>query len=1350
MTHRGSQEEGERNLLLPYRHFARLTQQPPGSSPDRFMAQTHTSLESRELRVFISSTFRDFLEERDLLAKQVFPSLNRRARERGVEVVDVDLRWGITQEESEQGKVIGICLAEIERCRPYFIGMLGERYGWTPSPDTYPADLIEREELQWLKDHQGGASVTELEILHGVLNNQGMADRAFFYFRDPAWSREQRELGFVCDTAEEEAKLSDLKERISNSGFPVRKNLADPQAIAERIEADLWALIGEQFPEADPPDALEQEERKHAAYRQLRTGLYLGGKGYVQQLERWIDAGEQKILIRGASGAGKSALLANWIKRHEQLHPEDLVYGHHLGCSNDANALRPLLGRLIDTASQLLADELREPFKVPNDWWELTAKVAEVLWQISSRCQRRGHRWIWVLDGLDRLDAGDQQALPWLPMTLPPGVVLVTSALDCPACTILLKREFNTLTIGPLRRPEQENMIQRYLVRYTKQLDVGLRETILAHPLAESPLFLRVLLEELRQCGRFEMLSQQLAFYLSAKTVDDLYERVLERLEQDGHGAALRQVMTALWASRAGLSESELLAITGLAPLQWAPIDLALEQAFGHNGNQLVFDHDYLQQAVEDRYLADEEQKRTAHSDLADWFADREGWDKRDAEEWPWQLLHANRLSELRSLILNVGFLARLVGSRSSREALGYWSAARAEDDGELDELIADEVEAVMNQRQEEREGLIRFADKIATLLDEAGLNRELLLKLRKCSFDLEEGCEAANLKGLHNIAQCYQMQGNHDQAKKLFKRCLEVRELQLGAEHPSTLTAVAGLAGIYKEQGNFEKAQDLYSRCHRARKRLLGSEHPSTLITLGNLAGLSRDQDELKQNNEVYRRLLETFERVLGPEHPYTLTTINNLAGSCQDLGDYEQAEALYERCLEADERIHGAAHPSTLATAGNLATLYQERKNYKQAMALYKRCLEADERIRGFDHPWTLVSAGNLATLYQERKDYKQAEALYKRALEARERLLGTEHRSTITTVYNLASVYKAQGNYGQAEALYKRALEARERLLGTEHRSTITTVYNLASVYKAQGNYGQAEALYKRALEARERLLGTEHRSTITTIYNLASVYKAQGDYGQAEALYKRALEARERLLGTEHRSTITTVYNLASVYKAQGNYGQAEALYKRALEVRERLLGAEHPGTLAVAYTFAEALSAQGRYAEAISLYRRELSWCRLQNGETDSGTLKSINSLAIALRETGELEEAEMLFRELLASRQQVLKPGNFGIGRALGGLAKTLEMAGKLREAIETRQQALEHRFQHEGPNSWYTNNDRLALARLLHMLGRDPEVLPLLAEIHSSMDSNSEPDDDDRQLLADAAELRAAIEHQP
>jgi hypothetical protein len=143
-----------------------------------------TSSKPRLVRVFVSSTFRDMQAERGILAKHTFPELRERCRKRGVEFVEVDLRWGVTEEQAERGETLPICLEEIERCRPYFVGLLGQRYGWVP-------DRIE-DELLAMRPRLGEhleKSITELEILHGVLNNPEMAGRSYFYFRDPAYLR---------------------------------------------------------------------------------------------------------------------------------------------------------------------------------------------------------------------------------------------------------------------------------------------------------------------------------------------------------------------------------------------------------------------------------------------------------------------------------------------------------------------------------------------------------------------------------------------------------------------------------------------------------------------------------------------------------------------------------------------------------------------------------------------------------------------------------------------------------------------------------------------------------------------------------------------------------------------------------------------------------------------------------------------------------------------------------------------------------------------------------------------------------------------------------------------------------
>src|SRR5260221_6085723 len=197
------------------------------------MPSLPSSSQDRQIRVFIPSTFRDMRAERDYLVKFIFPQLRKICESRGVTWGEVDLRWGVTDEQVAEGRVLPICLEEIKRCRPYFIGLLGERYGWIP--ETLPADLIEKE--PWLKEHLGGkTSVTELEILHGVLRNPQMAGHAFFYFRDPKFVEtlgEAEKKGFVAESVKDAEKLWNLKESIRHSGFPVRENYPDPKALGE-------------------------------------------------------------------------------------------------------------------------------------------------------------------------------------------------------------------------------------------------------------------------------------------------------------------------------------------------------------------------------------------------------------------------------------------------------------------------------------------------------------------------------------------------------------------------------------------------------------------------------------------------------------------------------------------------------------------------------------------------------------------------------------------------------------------------------------------------------------------------------------------------------------------------------------------------------------------------------------------------------------------------------------------------------------------------------------------------------------------------------------------------------------
>lgn len=92
----------------------------------------------RTFSVFISSTFADMQAERDHLKNVIFPAVEEELHKRRIKLDIVDLRWGVDttsmeQEDEREANVLKVCLDEIKRCRPFFVGLLGDRYGWVPA-----------------------------------------------------------------------------------------------------------------------------------------------------------------------------------------------------------------------------------------------------------------------------------------------------------------------------------------------------------------------------------------------------------------------------------------------------------------------------------------------------------------------------------------------------------------------------------------------------------------------------------------------------------------------------------------------------------------------------------------------------------------------------------------------------------------------------------------------------------------------------------------------------------------------------------------------------------------------------------------------------------------------------------------------------------------------------------------------------------------------------------------------------------------------------------------------------------------------------------------------------------------
>ncbi|MFT3969584.1 MAG: DUF4062 domain-containing protein [Micropruina sp.] len=346
--------------------------------------------DARAIRVFVSSTFRDMQAERDELVKRVFPLLRRRCQERGVVWSEVDLRWGVTDEQASDGAVLPICLAEIERTRPYFIGLLGQRYGWVPG-EIDPA-LATR--FGWLTDdlHR---SVTELEILHGVLNDPDAPGHAYFYLRDPAWvaalPAQERALYLEPD-ADGAARLQALRERVRGSGFPVA-DYGSPESLGERVLADFEALIDRLlFPAEQVPDAAARAAAVHEAFGRARFALHVPRPALATAL----DAPGSPLLVTGEPGCGASSLVTTWAAEWAAAHPGATVVVHHCDADAAASDFRLLAARLIGAVGGDYDEAVNRLAEAPP------AAVASALGQALRAASGPA---LVVLDGVDQLAA---------------------------------------------------------------------------------------------------------------------------------------------------------------------------------------------------------------------------------------------------------------------------------------------------------------------------------------------------------------------------------------------------------------------------------------------------------------------------------------------------------------------------------------------------------------------------------------------------------------------------------------------------------------------------------------------------------------------------------------------------------------------------------------------------------------------------------------------------------------------------------------------------------------------------------------------------------------------------------
>lgn len=374
---------------------------------------------------------------------------------------------------------------------------------------------------------------------------------------------------------------------------------------------------------------------------------YIRDDEYFSLIDNWMsDCEQHNLVITGASGLGKSALIANWIREkiNSQKAPYNIAY-IFVGTGGSLASHHYISKYLIKTICEL--------YRFSNEDYTLE----ELNLKISSTVEKP---LLIVLDAVNQIvDIDDAKLLNWLPSPSKNVKFLFTTVTNDKTLELFSAREYLTFSISPLSLDKRREFVRTYLKSFAKSLKNEQIYRIVSDPQCENTLVLKTFLNELVNFGIHEKLDEKIAFYLNSNSIEDFYSILLQAYETDytiNNRNLVREVLSLIAISEKGLSEEEIIQITGIKRINWSQFYCQFFANLIVRDGLIAFSHKYITDSVYQKYLTDQsEWILELRNKLLSYFG--ENSDLRAKVELLYQYYRINKKEELRSILIDLDVL---------------------------------------------------------------------------------------------------------------------------------------------------------------------------------------------------------------------------------------------------------------------------------------------------------------------------------------------------------------------------------------------------------------------------------------------------------------------------------------------------------------------------------------------------------------------------------------------------------------------------------------------------------------------------------------------------------------------
>ena len=510
------------------------------------------------IRLFVSSTFRDLEPERESLRRNVWPILNKACEERGVAFFETDLRWGVTATEVESGQILPICLDLVDRCRPFIVGIIGNRYGGSAdrAAEVLSSEVRYRGLLPYAK-----RGITELELRYAILSRplNTPAPVALIYGR-PGWERAHTPGG-------EGETYAALIAELARAGIAVRSTPHDLDRFAGLVREDLLAVLEQHLPSSEPSPA--EKACREAAQTARLLGYRFVERPAVREASKLVRGRVPRIAIVGPPGSGKTMAAAALARSCSS----------GAGPSRIASAIQPGGWRDWTEAFTTLITQLGAA--------ELGTDARERLGSAIAAIALRRHVLV-IIDGVDDRNLASGTVRAWLPGVVSGATIVVSLRAEAAEIGEMRRQGWHIIELGPFAPPEIEELANRFFAPLGRRMDLAQIEHVAARP--RSALEREILLNEIRCVPRFEALDVTVGRLAGLPDLAALVDAAVDRLETE-HGGAAAAILRALALAPDGVDASVASMLAGgrsaqLPALRLELLRQALESLVLSGGNR--------------------------------------------------------------------------------------------------------------------------------------------------------------------------------------------------------------------------------------------------------------------------------------------------------------------------------------------------------------------------------------------------------------------------------------------------------------------------------------------------------------------------------------------------------------------------------------------------------------------------------------------------------------------------------------------------------------------------------------------------------------------------------------------